>query len=294
MEPPDAGGFVGIAQPGFFYRVLQNADAFIVNPCGDGERMSVFSAVGEAEPGGIPEAGRCSVNHLADQTQGLDGSRSQSGGEQQGLEVGGPCLVCRGEDAAQTLQVDVGHGDIVAGGHRQVARSASAGKGVLRRASVRAIAFAARVGGASVFRREERAVFRNPGDGFDFPHQPLRAFPGEGEDRGTGDAGGFVRQIQDGAPVFPGDAGMRLLHKGFQILRTPVVAPGGFCRGIHPLLDDGPVAVIRKDEIVLVQLEAVLNRGVVRFRAEAARPDEGRRVESGAFPQIGELLRRPP
>ena len=105
MQAPDAAGFVGVPQPGFFYGVPQNPDAFIVNAGGYRERMSVFAAVGKTEPGGIPEPGRGTVNNFADQAQGLEGACSQSRGKKQAVKVRGLRLVCGGKDGAQPLQV---------------------------------------------------------------------------------------------------------------------------------------------------------------------------------------------
>lgn len=123
MQAPDAAGFVGVPQPGFFYGVPQNPDAFIVNAGGYRERVSVFAAVGKTEPGRIPEPGRGTVNNFADQAQGLEGACSQSRGKKQAVKVRGLRLVCGGKDGAQPLQVGVGGGYIVPGGHGQVADS---------------------------------------------------------------------------------------------------------------------------------------------------------------------------
>src|SRR5258708_29606625 len=46
----------------------------------------------------------------------------------------------------------------------------------------------------------------------------------------------------------------------FRSLRQPVVAPCLTRRGVHPLLDHGPRAVVGDDEPVQVKIETVLHR----------------------------------
>ena len=81
-------------------------------------------------------------------------------------------------------------------------------------------------------------------------------------------------------------------------LPEPVVAPGLTARAVHPLLHDDPRPVVRDDEAVQVELEAVLHRRAVDLRHQAARAHERRarpaRRDRRARQLVGRAPRMPP
>jgi hypothetical protein len=69
---------------------------------------------------------------------------------------------------------------------------------------------------------------------------------------------------------------MRLVDEARKPLREPVVPTRLAKITAHSLLNDDPLAVVRHDEAVEVESEAVLNRSTVNFGNEAARAREVR------------------
>ena len=81
-------------------------------------------------------------------------------------------------------------------------------------------------------------------------------------------------------------------HVGYRV-REPVVAAGRGGRVVHPLLDDRPAAVRGKEEIMDVDLVAVLDRVVVDLCREPREIDEAGRVDGNLGPARHDLIGRP-
>src|SRR6476620_8404841 len=72
----------------------------------------------------------------------------------------------------------------------------------------------------------------------------------------------------------------------------PVIAPRLPLVAVHALLHDRPLAVLRDEEAVQIEIETVLHGGAVDLRHEAACARQGLRVESDVFAERGEFIRR--
>ena len=126
-----------------------------------------------------------------------------------------------------------------------------------------------------------------------FARDPVRAQGlQEAELAAAGSGGAMVGEIDDLALPDAFDGGMRLLDEALEALRQPVISAGLPAVAVHALLDDGPLALIRHDESVQVEVEAVLHGSAVHLGDKPARLRQHRPVEPDAFPDRNELLRR--
>ena len=73
-----------------------------------------------------------------------------------------------------------------------------------------------------------------------------------------------------------------------------MIAAGQPAGVAHALLDHGPLAVVGDDEAVQVEVEAVLHGGTVDLGDQPARLRQGGAVETDAFADCRQLVRRPP
>jgi hypothetical protein len=67
---------------------------------------------------------------------------------------------------------------------------------------------------------------------------------------------------------------MRLIHVAADVIGQPVITPGHRIRIVHPLLHDAPLPARREDENVVIELIAILYRGVVDLRRNLAGVDQ--------------------
>ena len=87
---------------------------------------------------------------------------------------------------------------------------------------------------------------------------------------------------------------MRLVDEAFQVLGMPMVAARLFLVAVHALLHDRPVAIVGHEESVEVEIEAVLDGGAVDFGDQTACAGEPGAVETHAFAQQVQFVRRLP
>ncbi len=73
-----------------------------------------------------------------------------------------------------------------------------------------------------------------------------------------------------GVAAFAQHRRMRLLGHVLYLVAQPVVAAGVAPAGVHPLLDDRPVALSRDEHDVVVELVAVLDGCIVHLRGQPA------------------------
>jgi hypothetical protein len=85
---------------------------------------------------------------------------------------------------------------------------------------------------------------------------------------------------------------MRRVDEACQALREPVIAPRLPAVAVHALLDDHPPGIVRDDETVQVEIEAVLNGGTVDLGDEAARFCQCAAIETDAIANRYEFARR--
>ena len=83
IETAEAFDFFRVAEAGGFERAAQDAEGFVISREGDGERAAVFAAVGEGEAGGIGEAAGRPVHDFGDESQRLEGARTESFDEEE-------------------------------------------------------------------------------------------------------------------------------------------------------------------------------------------------------------------
>jgi hypothetical protein len=94
--------------------------------------------------------------------------------------------------------------------------------------------------------------------------------------------------------VLARDRRMRRIDKTGEAFGEPMVAPRLLALSVHPLLHDGPVAVVRHDKAVQVELEPVLHRRAIDLCNEPARRGEGGAIEADPGADVPELMRGPP
>ncbi len=72
--------------------------------------------------------------------------------------------------------------------------------------------------------------------------------------------------------LFRNHSGVRLIHEIEIRLRPPqpVIAPRLAVRLIHPLLDNGPFALPGEDKAVMIELVAIVHRGIINLGGHAA------------------------
>jgi hypothetical protein len=73
-----------------------------------------------------------------------------------------------------------------------------------------------------------------------------------------------------------------------------MVAPRLLALSVHPLLHDGPMAVVGHDKAVQVELEPVLHRRAIDLCNEPARRGEGGAIEADPGADVAEFMRGPP
>src|SRR5438067_8187104 len=86
---------------------------------------------------------------------------------------------------------------------------------------------------------------------------------------------------------------MRLLHETAHSFGEPVIPPRLPTPGVHALLHDRPRAVVRDDEAVQVEIEAVLEERAVHLGDEPAGARQRIAVHAGALAELHKLHRRP-
>ena len=91
-----------------------------------------------------------------------------------------------------------------------------------------------------------------------------------------------------------GDSRVRLVHEIAHAGAEPVVATRVAVVLAHALLHDGPLAITREEEAVMVDVEAVLYGGGVHLRGHAAVVRETRAVHSERRADRQQLVRRLP
>src|SRR2546423_1556827 len=74
----------------------------------------------------------------------------------------------------------------------------------------------------------------------------------------------------------------------------PVVAPCLALITVHALLYDRPFALVRHEETVQVEIEAVLHRGAVDLCHQPTRPDQRLAIEPESFAKHLEFFGRAP
>ena len=84
---------------------------------------------------------------------------------------------------------------------------------------------------------------------------------------------------------------MRLIHEIGDLRAEPVVSPRGAIVSAHALLDDRPLTLAGDEETVVVDAEAILDRGRINLRRHAAVVGEPRAVDAGAIAVVEELVR---
>ena len=87
---------------------------------------------------------------------------------------------------------------------------------------------------------------------------------------------------------------MRLLNEGGKRSRMPVIAPGLTLCAVHALLHNRPIALIRDEEAVQIEIEAVLDGCAVDLRHKPAGARKRRRVEPNPIPKPHQLFRGAP
>src|SRR5205814_91571 len=85
---------------------------------------------------------------------------------------------------------------------------------------------------------------------------------------------------------------MRLLHEAAYALGEPVISARLATVGVHALLDDRPGAVVRDDEPVQVEIEAVLDERAVHLGDEPAGARQRLSIDAGPFSELHQLHRR--
>src|ERR1700687_4533875 len=82
---------------------------------------------------------------------------------------------------------------------------------------------------------------------------------------------------------------MRLAYVVAHVVGQPVIATSHRCRVAHPLLNDAPLSFRRENERMMVELIAVLHRGVVDLGRDATGVNERLRVASEALARRRDL-----
>src|SRR5881227_2028340 len=85
---------------------------------------------------------------------------------------------------------------------------------------------------------------------------------------------------------------MRLLHEAAYALGEPVISARLATVDVHALLDDRPGAVVRDDEPVQVEIEAVLDERAVHLGDEPAGARQRLSIDAGPFSELHQLGRR--
>src|SRR5690606_8963752 len=78
------------------------------------------------------------------------------------------------------------------------------------------------------------------------------------------------RQVENASLGQSADPRVRLFDKRSHTFRKPMVTPGRTVVSMHTLLHDSPIAVIRQNKVVKIQLIAILNCGIVYLGGELA------------------------
>ncbi len=71
-----------------------------------------------------------------------------------------------------------------------------------------------------------------------------------------------------------------------------MVAPRQFARGVHPLLDHRPIALVGNDERMQINVESILHGGAVDLGDEPTDLAQPRAVDPGPLSNRAQLLRR--
>src|SRR5262245_57035089 len=102
----------------------------------------------------------------------------------------------------------------------------------------------------------------------------------------------MVGQIDDLALVWSVNRAVRLVNETRQPLRMPMVAAGLPFAAIHPLLNDGPFAVVGDEKAMQVKLKPVLHRSAVDLGNQPAGARERCPVKADALAERRELIGR--
>ena len=178
------------------------------------------------------------MHHLGHQRQRLHGAGADTRGEQKLREVLRPLL---GRGRQRPMQAP--------GDHVPRAHVVMVGHGEVRQH---------RLG-----RRGRRLRRRQGGELAHHSIGPMAVQ--ESHLRGSRGFGAAVREIDDLALPPPLDRGVRRVDEAREALGEPVVSARLAASVVHPLLDDHPLAVVRDDEAVQVQVESVLHGGAVHL-----------------------------
>ena len=99
----------------------------------------------------------------------------------------------------------------------------------------------------------------------------------------TGILGAAVGQIDDLALILAVDGGMRGVDETFEPLRKPVIAARHPGVVVHALLNHGPLTIGCGDEVVKIEVEAILDGRAVDLRDEPAGLDQRLPIEARAL-----------
>ena len=214
--------------------------------------MPILAAVCEAESGGITHTGRGSIHHLSDEREGADRFRSNARYGEELLEVLRIRLVGRKQHLAQMGGIHV-------------------------------LLDVDPVTGRQRHRDHAR----------DLPVYCSRFLSGEiGGHRSRRRRFGRDH-VENGLPgALAGDGSVWLVHEIFHLRAEPMVAACSAVVDAHALLHNGPFAVGRDEEAVMIDAETILDRGGIDFGSHPTVVGEARAVDAGTRAVLHKLDRR--
>ena len=255
--------FLVSSELGFLHGRLHHPDGFIVDFERNRVGMAILAAMGQREACGILETVGRAMHDLGDHGERSDRARADTRRQEKLGEINGSKLGRGSEGAVQPSREDVTRSDVVVWRHYE-----------MRKHSLR--------------RRLSRKAESS---------ETIRSGP-----RPLSSSNWAVREVSARLSVrftispwtCPSIALCGSSTKLLQILRVPMVAARLLVVAVHALLHDGPFAVIGHEEAVQVEIEAVLDGGAVDFGDKAARAGQLGTVETNAFAQQAQFVRRLP